>query len=149
MDKRIKKGDDVDFLVIKTGVDLYRSFFILLLGLSAICFVGFLFRNDNIIVIIGSLLFSIIQLFLSVFIDKLVYLLNLPTNHLLISKDEIIYKKRKKEIIFKTNETEYEFYSFFTDFESISQIKLISNGKEYFIPITKKQFKAMKQFLQK
>lgn len=150
MDKRLKMGNQLPVLKIKTGIDLYRSISILIFGLSLICCISFAIMGytKNAVPIIISLLFSFVFLLLAIFMEKLVYLFNLPTNYLLIFKDKIIYKKSKKQITFILSETKYEFHSFFEDFESLSQLKLTSNDEECFILITKKQFKAMKQFLQ-
>ena len=147
MDKRLKMGNQLPILKIKTGIDLYRSLAILIFGLSTICCVFFLIYNKNAVPIISSLLLSFVFLLLAIFMEKVVYLFNLPTNYLLVFKDKIIYKKHKKQITFILRETKYEFHPFFEDFESLSQLKLTSNGEECFIPITKKQFKALKQFL--
>ena len=147
MDERLEISDGLDILNIKTGINLYRSFTFVLLVLSIICCFLFSIFNRDIAEIIGSLLLSFIFFLLTVFMDKLVYVLNLPTNHLLVSKKEIVYKTNKKQLVFKANEISYDFHSFFENFESISRLRIVSSEKEYYISITKKQFDLINDIL--
>lgn len=112
MDKRFKVNNKSLFLKIKTGIDVYRTVFIFLLGLSLIgSIICLIFKRENIEIIILFLL-SFVFFLLALNIDKLVYILNLPTNYLLIYKDKFIYVKKKKQLIFEINNIKYEFHSF-------------------------------------
>ena len=64
---------------------------------------------------------------------KIVDILNLPSNYLLITKSEILYKKGKKQFTFKISEIKYEFHSFFEDFESLSQLVIFSSDITYYV----------------
>ena len=54
---------------------------------------------------------------MTIFMGKIVDILNLPSNYLLITKSEILYKKGKKQFTFKISEIKYEFHSFFEEFD--------------------------------
>lgn len=84
---------------------------------------------------------------MTIFMGKIVDILNLPSNYLLITKSEILYKKGKKQFTFKISEIKYEFHSFFEDFESLSQLVIFSSDITYYVNITKKQFRLIEQFL--
>ena len=149
MDKRIEISSGMVALNIKTGINLYRCFTFVLFALSLILSIGYMVLYPNKVIEIITFLFcSFLFLLITVLMDKLVYIFKLPTNHLIVSKNEIVYKKGRHKFAYKTNEISYEFHSFFEDFESISQLKLISNDKEHYILITKKQYKLIKQFLE-
>lgn len=148
MDKRSKVNNKSLFLKIKTGIDVYRTVFIFLLGLSLIgSIICLIFKRENIEIIILFLL-SFVFFLLALNIDKLVYILNLPTNYLLIYKDKFIYVKKKKQLIFEINNIKYEFHSFFENLESLSRLVIIEGDKICYFCITKKQFKSIKNFLQ-
>ena len=148
MDKRFKVNNKSLFLKIKTGIDVYRTVFIFLLGLSLIgSIICLIFKRENIEIIILFLL-SFVFFLLALNIDKLVYILNLPTNYLLIYKDKFIYIKKKKQLIFEINNIKYEFHSFFENLESLSRLVIIEGDKIYYFCITKKQFKSIKNFFQ-
>ena len=80
--------------------------------------------------------------------DKIVYIFKFPTNHLIVSNNEIIYKKRNMQFVYKTCETNLNFHSFFEDMEGISQLHISSKENEHYIPITKKQYKLIMMFLE-
>ena len=144
IDKRFKVNNKSLFLKIKTGIDVYRTVFIFLLGLSLIgSIICLIFKRENIEIIILFLL-SFVFFLLALNIDKLVYILNLPTNYLLIYKDKFIYVKKKKQLIFEIKNIKYEF----ENLESLSRLVIIEGDKIYYFCITKKQFKSIKSFLQ-
>ena len=149
MGKRTKNCSRVDFLDMKTGIDVYRGIILVILSslLSGTIAASIYYRgNMDLFVLI---LLDIIFMLLSIFIDKVVYIFRLPTNHLIVTKNEIVFKKGKKRFVYKVNETSYKFHSFFEDFESLSQIHIFSKDKEHYIQITKKQYKMMVEFLEK
>lgn len=148
MDKWNENSTGMDFLKVKTGINLYRCLTIVIFGLSGICGILYLIYNRNLIHILVSFILSLSFLILTIFMNKLVYICKLPTNYLLIYKDKIIYVKKKKQIIFEINKISYEFHSFFEDFESLSQLKISEGDKTHYFLITKKQFKSIEKFLQ-
>ena len=139
MDKWNKNNKRLAFLKIKTGINLYRCFTIVISSLSMICSILYLINRQHLIYIVVSFLLGLSFLLLTIFMDKIVYICKLPTNYLLIYKDKIIYVKNKKQIVFETNKISYEFHSFFEDFESLSQLKISEGDKIHFFSITKKQ----------
>ena len=82
-----------DILIIKTGINLYRTipFFlcIMTLMMSVCCIV---LDSKRIIEMHASFFISLACLLLTIFMDKLVYVLKFPTNYLIVSKKEIVYK---------------------------------------------------------
>ena len=101
MDKMIRNSNGLDVLTIKTGINLYRSFTFVLFGLSAIVSFFSMAYNRDKFEIAFSLFMSLIFLLITVFMDKLVYVLKIPTNYLIVSKDEIIYKKEKNNLFIR------------------------------------------------
>lgn len=99
-------------------------------------------------VLISSSILSFLQLMFSIFTEKIVYALRLPSNHLIVTKDEIIHKKRKEQVVFKLNEVSYKFHPFYEDFMSVSLLAINTKKDQYLISMTKKQFKQIKQFLE-
>ena len=149
MGRSTKNSNRKSFLDIKTGINLYRSFVLTLLILTLACTILSLIFNRNITEIISLILLDLIFILLFIFMDKVVYILKLPTNHLIVTKDEFVFKKGRKSFVYKLNETSYKFHSFFEDFESLSQFHIFSKKREHFILITKKQHKMMVEFLGK
>ncbi|MBQ9731270.1 MAG: hypothetical protein IJV94_04350 [Bacilli bacterium] len=147
MDKRIEKSNRLGILKIKTNISLYRALTIVLSILSIVCGILYLTHNYNWIVILIFFLIGVVLLLMTIFMSKIVEILNLPLNYLLITKKEILYKKGKKQFIFKIEEIKYEFHSFFEDFESLSQLIIFSRDDTYYVNITKKQFNLIEQFL--
>ena len=147
MDKRIERSNRLGVLKIKTDITLYRCIAIVLSILSIICGVLYLTNNYNWLVVIISFLIGVGLLLMTIFMGKIVDILNLPSNYLLITKSEILYKKGKKQFTFKISEIKYEFHSFFEDFESLSQLVIFSIDITYYVNITKKQFRLIEQFL--
>lgn len=147
MDKRIEESVRHDFLELKTGIDVYRTFTFVGLGLALVCAVCCLVFHRDITEIIITFLASFSFLLVTIFMDKIVYALKLPTNHLIIEKNEIIYKKRKKEIVLKLDEITYKFHPFYEGFETVSLLVIASCDELFHIPITKKQFDLMEQYL--
>ena len=148
MDKICRNSNGPDVLTIKTGINLYRCFTFVLFVLSAIVSIFAMANNRDKFESVFSLFMSLIFLLITVFMDKLVYVLKIPTNYLIVSKNEIIYKKRKKQFIYKTSEISCKFHSFFEDFESLSQLHIISSNDELYVSITKKQYELIKQVLE-
>ena len=147
MDKRIEKGNRLGVLKIKTNIGLYRSITIVLSILSIICGVFYWTYNYDWIVIVVSFLIGVVLLLMTFFMIEIVEILNLPSNYLLITKSEILYKKGKKQFVFKISEIRYDFHSFFEDFESLSQMIIFSGDATYYVNVTKKQFRLIEQFL--
>ena len=137
-----------DILIIKTGINLYRTipFFLCIMTLMMSVF-GIVLDSKRIIEIHAYFFISLACLLLTIFMDKLVYVLKFPTNYLIVSKKEIVYKTRKKKFVYSTNTISYEFHSFFEDFESLSQLKISEGDKIHFFLITKKQFESIEKFL--
>lgn len=148
MDKRCKKSDRQVVLKLKTGINLYRAFMFILFFISLLFFVSTIIdKSSDKNVILITFLSSFMLLLTTIFMDKIVYWLNLPTDYLIVTKSEVVYKKRKKETTYKLEESKLEFHSFFEDLESTSLLHIKSNSKEDFIPITKKQYKNIIRFL--
>ena len=149
MDKSNEKNISGKFLSLKTGIPIYRSIVLVLFLLSFIFFIGSIIYNRDKSEIIGSLIFSFVFLMFAIFMEKIVYFLRLPANRLIVTKDEIIHKKRKNQVVFKLNEVSYKFHPFYEDFTSASLLAINSkNAQVYYITITKKQFKQIKKFLE-
>ena len=149
MGKRVEVNKQPVILDLKTGINLYRFAIMLFPFPEAISmFIAYTILAPNkIIEIIVCLFISIACILIIIFMNKIVYFLKLPTNHLIISKDEITYKKGKKESVYKIDEVNYKFHSFFEDFEHVPLLEIISDDKAEYVAITKKQFNLMKQFL--
>ena len=148
MGKCFTENIGFDILIIKTGINLYRTipFFLCIMTLMMSVF-GIVLDSKRIIEIHAYFFISLACLLLTIFMDKLVYVLKFPTNYLIVSKKEIVYKTRKKKFVYPTNTISYEFHSFFEDWTSLSVLKLISNDEVHYIEITQKQYKLMKQLL--
>lgn len=147
MDKRSESCNRLDVLELKTGINVYRLFVFCSFVMSLTCSVSAIAFNRDITETIISFLLSFAFLLLTVFMDKLVYVLKLPTNLLIISKNEIIYKKRKKQLTFKIDEISYKFHPFYEDFETVSLLVIASNDELFHIAITKKQFNLLERYL--
>lgn len=122
MGKRTKNCSRVDFLDMKTGIDVYRGIILVILSslLSGTIAASIYYRgNMDLFVLI---LLDIIFMLLSIFIDKVVYIFRLPTNHLIVTKNEIVFKKGKKRFVYKVNETSYKFHCF---------LKILSHFHKY------------------
>ncbi len=146
MDKFGREISEIGILKIKTGIDGYRGFLF-----TCDCFIGmifmcFLIYDRKEIEIIISLLLIILFIIMTIFTEKIVYLLHLPTNHLIISKDKIILQKRKKEIEYIIKDTTIVFKSFFEDFQP-SLLYLKTLNKENYVLITRKQYKIIVDFI--
>lgn len=147
MDKRIEDRSRLPVLELKTGINLYRCFILCVFALSLMGFIFAIAFHRDITEILITFFASISFLLIVIFMDKLVYDLNLPTNYLIISKNEIIYKKRKKQFIFNIAEISYKFHPFYEDFEALSLLVIASNNELFHIAITKKQFNLLEQYL--
>lgn len=149
MDKRIEKNNRLGVLKIKTNIEVYRvvtgalSIFHIYCGVLYCIYI----YNYSWIEILVSFLIGVVLLLMTIFMSKIVEILTLPSNYLLITKSEILYKKGKKQFTFKICEIKYEFHSFFEDFESLSQLIIFSKDDTYYVNITKKQFILIEQFL--
>lgn len=146
MGKCFENSNGTDFIDIKTDVDCYRC------GVFCFCLMSFwgsifsiAFDRDKLEIIINIVL-TCIFLLVTIFIDKIVYALRLPTHHLIVSENEVIYQKGKKRFVYKISEISYQFYPW--DCDSLPQLKITSKEEEHYIQITKKQYKLFEQFLE-
>ena len=146
MGKRSENSNGIDFLDIKTGVDIYRWFAFLVFAMAFLCSIfSIAFDRDKLEIIIHIVL-TCIFLLMMIFMDKIVYALRLPTHHLIVSENEVIYKKGKKRFVYKISEISYQFYPWYPSIDIPPQLKITSNKDEHYIPITRKQYKLFKQF---
>ena len=79
MDKRIERSNRLGVLKIKTDITLYRCIAIVLSILSIICGVLYLTNNYNWLVVIISFLIGVGLLLMTIFMGKIVDILNLPS----------------------------------------------------------------------
>ena len=136
----------VDILKIKTGIDGYRGFLFVCDCIFVMFFLFSLIFDRKEIEIIISLLLIILFIIMTIFVEKIVYLLHLPTNYLIISKEKILIQKREKEVEYIIKDTNIVFKSFFEDFQP-SLLYLRSSDKEDYVLITKKQYKKIVSFI--
>ncbi len=134
-------------LKFKTGINIYRSFAGLVAFFAMFLAVVSLIGDEPLLVIIVSFFVAATFIMMTIFMDKFVYLFKLPTYYLIVNKEEIIYKRNKKQFVFKVGETDYSYHPFSEDFSSLPQLRVISGDIDIHISITKKQFKEMVQFL--
>ena len=146
MDKWARVDSRVDILKIKTGIDGYRGFLFVFDCIFVMFFLfSLIFDRKEIENVISGILI-ILFVVMTIFVEKIVYLLHLPTNLLIISKDKIIFKKKQKETEYRIKDTTIIFKPFFEDFQP-SLIYLKSFDKEDYVLITKKQYKQIVNFL--
>lgn len=148
MDKRSNSSHRMAILNIKTGINLYRAFAFVLFSLTLMITIFFVIFNRNMMEITISVIINCLLILILIFMDKIVYIFKFPTNHLIVSNNEIIYKKRNMQFVYKTCETNLKFHSFFEDMESISLLHISSKENEHYISITKKQYKLIMMFLE-
>ncbi len=147
MDQLFKKVFHMDTLKLKTGINIYRLSFMLLLVPVMACLVCFL-RDQNFWGGIISITAFVLTCLAIIFMDKIVYWFRLPTNYLLISSEEIIYQKKTDKYIFPISEAEICFHPFYQGFESVSLLSISVRGKEtVYVSITKKQYELIQLFL--
>lgn len=146
MDKWTRINSKENILNIKTGIDGYRGFVFTCCFSIGIFFACSLIYDRRDIEIIISLILFILFIIMTVFIEKIVYFFHLPTNHLIITKEMIIFKKRKKTRKYVVKDTTINFKSFFEDFQP-SLLYLKTFDKEDYVLITKKQYTKIKKFL--
>ena len=137
----------MDFLKLKTGINIYRTFAGLVSFFAMFLAIVSLIRDEPLLVFIISFLLTATFILMAIFMDKFVYLFKLPTYYLIVNKEEIIYKMNKKQFVFKVGETDYSYHPFSEDFSSLPLLRLVSGDIDIHISITKKQFKEMVQFL--
>ena len=137
----------MDFLKFKTGINIYRSFACLVAFFAMLLAVVYLIVDYPLLVIIVSFFVAATFIMMTIFMDKFVYLFKLPTYYLIVNKEEIIYKRNKKQLVFKVGETDYSYHPFSEDFSSLPLLRVVSGDIDIHISITKKQFKEMVQFL--
>ena len=147
VDKRNKIDNELGFLEIKTGINIYRTIFFVLFAFSIIFNVSYSIFTKDYVAISISLFLSIVFIIISLFIDSFVSIFKLPTNRLLVYKDKIIFERRKKQLVFEVDKIKFSFHSFFEDFESLSQLIIIYENNSYSFLITKKQFETIERFL--
>ncbi len=126
MDKCFKKNTKMDILILKTGINYYRCFSIILSILIFLCSIFYIIFNSNLKIFIILCVTSLILITLTIFMEKVVIFLHLPGNYLIVTNDEIIYKTKEKKVIFKIENCSLKFHSFFEDFESISSLYIFS-----------------------
>ena len=146
MDKWTRINSKENILNIKTGIDGYRGFVFTCCFSIGIFFAYSLIYDRKDIEIIISLILFLLFIIMTVFIEKIVYFFHLPTNHLIITKEMIIFKKRKKIRKYVVKDTTISFHSFFEDFQP-STLYLKTFDKEDYVLITKKQYAKIKKFL--
>ena len=78
--------------------------------------------------------------------EKLVYILHLPTRHLIVTKDKIIFRKGRKQREYIIKDTMIKFHSFFESFQP-STVHIKTYDKEDYILLTKNQFKQLNYFI--
>ena len=101
MDKICRNSNGPDVLTIKTGINIYRCFTFVLFGLSAIVSIFAMANNRGKFEIVFSLFMSLIFLLITVFMDKLVYVLKIPTNYLIVSKKKSYIKRENNNLFIK------------------------------------------------
>ena len=147
MDRRIKINNQLVVLTFKGAIGLYRA------GLCPIILFWFCFslvglQRQNVILFVVSLLSFIVSILASVFMDKLIYILNLASPYLIVSKHKIIYMSCGEKLVFKPSEINYKYYPAYKRlFLEHSALAIFSENKPHEILITYKQFKLMEQFL--
>ena len=146
MDKWARVDSRVDVLKIKTGIDGYRGFLFVFDCIFVMFFLfSLIFDRKEIEIVISGILI-ILFVVMTIFVEKIVYLLHLPTNYLIISKEKILIQKREKEVEYIIKDTNIVFKSFFEDFQP-SLLYLRSSDKEDYVLITKKQYKKIVSFI--
>lgn len=146
MDKWARVDSRVDILKIKTGIDGYRGFLFVFDCIFVMFFLfSLIFDRKEIEIVISGILI-ILFVVMTIFVEKIVYLLHLPTNYLIISKEKILLQKREKEVEYIIKDTNIVFKSFFEDFQP-SLLYLRSSDKEDYVLITKKQYKKIVSFI--
>ena len=146
MDKGNEIGNGLDFLKIKVGIYLYRgatffgAFFCMLMIYP-------FWLNYEYVGTVIIILLCLTFILLTIFMGKLAYVFHLPTYHLLVYQDKIIYAKGKKPLMFEIEKIKYEFHSVWEDLFSPSQLVISTDDDKYYFAITRKQFNAMERFL--
>ena len=146
MDKWTRMDSKKNILNIKTGIDGYRGGLFVcdfIIGIFFVC--SLIYERKEVEIIISSILI-ILSVIITFFIEKIVYFLHLPTNHLIVTKEKIILKKRKKIREYVIKDTIINFKSFSEDFQP-SLLYLKTFDKEDYILMTKKQYAKMIEFL--
>ncbi len=138
--------DKSDYIIIKTGINVYRSWFFLLFSMCFVFLVASIIYKRDIIEIICSSALTVIFLLFIIFMEKMIDILHLPTHKLIVSQDNIIYYK-KNPIKFKLADVKLEFGSVL---ESGIRLLVISDQKDILlaVSITKKQYLRIMEFIQ-
>ena len=152
MDRKCKRICGRDFLDIKTGINIYRGI-IFIFGIVNLEFIilGLKFNRDILEIKVATILEAIVILII-IFMERIIYILHLPTNHLIVSKENIIFKKRKIVFNHRINECRFIFYSSFQDtidscFMPVLVIEDENNHYEVFI--TRKQYSCIMNYIKK
>ena len=149
MDKCTISSNGHHILEIKTGINHYRGISICLFIFCTYMFILNVVFHRHIAEIAISITMACVSLLISIFTEKIVCIFRLPTYHLIVSNDQIIYKTRKTQFIYKIDETILKFHPFYEGFETVSLLHIHSNEQENYIAITKKQYELIKKFIGK
>ena len=154
MNKKNINDDNIDVLELKTGFGLYRVILLFLFCIHKVPIIfsilpeKFALEVDNapqLLIVSGCTLLAMI------FIEEFVTFLRLPTYKLIVTKDEIKYKKRKKCYVFKIKESHISYSRFLHedfDMPSIFHIYSLEDSKlDFMITLLPKHFKMMQSFL--
>ena len=152
MDRKCKRICGRDFLDIKTGISIYRGI-IFIFGIVNLEFIilGLKFNRDILEIIVASIL-EVIIILIIIFMERITYILHLPTNHLIVSKEIIIFKKRKIIFNHRINECHFTYYSSFNDTIDSCFIPVLIvevENTRYEIFITRKQYLCMMDYIKK
>lgn len=146
MGKCSENSNGIDFIDIKTDVDCYRCGVFCFCLMSFLCSISAISLDRDKLEIIIHIVVTCIFLLVTIFIDKIVYALRLPTHHLIVYENEVIYQKGKKRFVYKISEISYQFYPWY--FDTLPHLKITSKEEEHYIQITRKQYKLFEQFLE-
>lgn len=138
--------DKSDYIIIKTGINVYRACFFLLFSMCFVFLVGSIICKRDIVEIISSSVLTVIFLLCIIFMEKMIDILHLPTHKLIVSKENIIYYK-KKPIEFKLSDVKLEFGPVL---DSVIPLLVIRDQKDILlaVSITKKQYLRIMEFIQ-
>lgn len=138
MDK-ICREFNLNEIVIKIGINIYKCFIFLLFILSLFFVVFSVIFDRDIVEILVSSILSLVLFISLIFTEKIIDLFHLPTEKLLVAKNRICFKEGKKIYEYRPEDIKLDFYSW--DLVSIPQLVITKNEKVlHHIAITKKQY---------
>lgn len=88
--------DKSDYIIIKTGINIYRAWFFLVFSMCFVFLVGSIIYKRAIVEIICSSALTMMFLLFIIFMEKMIDILHLPTYKLIVSKENIIYYKKNQ-----------------------------------------------------